>query len=112
MPLEVLQRTFPELWARNLAQDDEAFAWPGGEAYAEFRARVLAGLSATAAGHAGGRVAVVTHAGVISQVLSVIRHRPAAVWSLDRPDPFTSTEVTWEHGRPKTVLRYNDPDWY
>ena len=112
MPLADLQRTFPELWARNLAQDDDSFAWPGGEACAEFRARVLAGLSATAAAHAGGRVAVVTHAGVISQVLGLIRRRPAAVWAVDRPDPFTATEVTWEDGSPKAVLTYNDPDWY
>jgi broad specificity phosphatase PhoE len=112
MPLAHLQRTLPELWARNLAQDDDSFAWPGGEPYAAFRERVLAGLSATAAAHAGGRVAVVTHAGVISQILGVIRHRRAAVWAVDRPDPFTATEVTWENGSPTAVLRYNDPGWY
>ena len=34
MPLQVLQRELPELWARNQAQTDERFAWPGGETYA------------------------------------------------------------------------------
>jgi broad specificity phosphatase PhoE len=112
MPLRDLQREFPELWARNLAQNDDAFAWPGGETYAAFRARLLSGLSLAAAAHAGGRVAVVTHAGVISQVLNVIRNRPAAVWALDRPDPLTATEVTWQDGGPQTILTYNDSRWY
>jgi broad specificity phosphatase PhoE len=112
MPLEMLQRKFPHLWRRNAAQDDDAFGWPGGEAYADFRARVLAGLATTAAAHNGGRVVVVTHAGVISQVLGVIRHRRPAIWELDRPDPFTATEVTWQDGKPTSILTYNDPHWY
>jgi broad specificity phosphatase PhoE len=112
MPLVDLQRQCPELWARNLAQDDDAFAWPGGETYAVFRARVLDGLSGAATAHPGGRVAVVTHAGVISQVLGVIRRRPAAVWALDRPDHLTATEVTWDNGGPQAILTYNEPHWY
>jgi probable phosphoglycerate mutase len=112
MRLEDLQRERPDLWARNLAQNEDTFAWPGGESYAAFRARVLTGLSRTAAAHAGGRVAVVTHAGVIAQVLGVIRRRPAAVWALDRPDPLTATEVTWDNGSPQAILTYNDPRWY
>ena len=112
MPFDRLKSRFPETWARNRAQNDDAFAWPGGETYAQFRARVLGGLAAVAAAHAGGRVAVVTHAGVISQVLGVVRRRRAAVWAVDRPDFFTATEVAWEQGTPAAVLTYNDPDWY
>jgi len=112
MPLDQLQREFPEHWARNLEQNDDAFAWPGGETYAQFRARVLAGLEAAAAAHPSGRIAVVTHAGVISQVLGVIRGRTAAAWAVDRPDPLTATEVSWEHGTPRAVFTYGDRDWY
>jgi 2,3-bisphosphoglycerate-dependent phosphoglycerate mutase len=112
MPLEQLQREFPDYWGRNLDQNDDGFAWPGGESYAQFRARVLSGLEAIAAAHPSGRVAVVTHAGVISQVLGVVRRRAAAVWAVDRPDPCTATEVTWENGTPAAVLTYNDSDWY
>jgi probable phosphoglycerate mutase len=112
MPLAQLQRDFPDLWARNQAQVDDAFAWPGGETYTQFRARVLAGLEAVATSYAGGRVTVVTHAGVISQVLGVIRARPPAAWTADRPDPLTATEVTWDDGAPGTVLTFNNPDWY
>ena len=109
--IEQLQQRYPELWARNEAQTDETFAWPGGETYAQFRARILRGLEATAAVHAGRRVAVVTHAGVISQVLGVIRGRPASAWAPDRPDPLTATEITWWNGAPAAVLAFNDPKW-
>jgi broad specificity phosphatase PhoE len=110
--LDQVQRDFPALWARNNAQEDESFAWPGGETYAQFRTRVLDGLEATATGRAGQRVAVVTHAGVISQVMGLIRGRVASRWSVDRPDPLTATEIAWENGAPSTVLTYNERDWY
>lgn len=112
VPFDQLRRELPDVWARNEAQADETFAWPGGESYARFRARVLGGMNAAARANTGRRVAVVTHAGVIAQVLGVIKGRPASVWSVDRPDPFTATEVTWENGAPGAVLTFNDRDWY
>jgi broad specificity phosphatase PhoE len=112
MPLEQVRREFPQLWERNEAQDDDGFAWPGGESYAQFRHRVLEGLAAAAAAHAGGSVAVVTHAGVISQVIGTVRRRPASVWAPDRPDPLSATEILWEHGQPTAVLAFNDRRWY
>jgi len=112
MSLEQLKRERPDVWARNDTQADETFAWPGGETYARFRARILDGLIATAQAHAGRRIAVVTHAGVIAQVLGVFRGRPAYIWKPDRPDPLTGTEVTWENGAPAALVKFNDPDWY
>ena len=112
MPLQQLQRDCPELWACNQAQTDDGFAWPGGETYAQFRTRVLEGLRATAIAHPGERVAVVTHAGVVSQVVGVIRGRPACVWAADRPEPLTATEVACEDGVPIAVLTHNVADWY
>ena len=112
MPLTELQRQRPELWHLNETQADDSFAWPGGESYAAFRRRVVDGLATTAAMYAGRRVAIVTHAGVISQVMGVIRARPACVWAPDRPHPLTATEIVWENGGPKTVLSYNVPGWY
>ena len=111
MALDVLQRRFPDVWARNQAQRDDDFGWPGGETYAEFRARVLEGLRSVAAAHRGRRVVVVTHAGVISQVLGVIRGRSPAVWEADRPDPLTATDIAWAEHRPGDILSYNDRDW-
>ena len=80
--------------------------------YAQFRARVLAGLRATGIAHAGERVAVVTHAGVISQVLGAIKGRPACVWEADRPEPLSATDVACQDGVPIAVLTYNVADWY
>jgi broad specificity phosphatase PhoE len=112
MPLAELQRDYPEFWTRNAAQVDDTFAWPGGETYAGFRARILEGMQAAASAYAGQRVAIVTHAGVVSQVLGVIRGRPASVWAPDRPRPLTATEIRWQNGRPDAILTYDDPDWY
>jgi broad specificity phosphatase PhoE len=112
MPLERLRREFPDLWSRNEAQVDDTFAWPGGETYEQFRARVLGGLAMTAHAFPSSRVVVVTHAGVISQVLGVVKRRPPSVWVADRPWPLTATEVLWEDGGPRAVLSFSDPDWY
>jgi broad specificity phosphatase PhoE len=111
-PLEHLQQSFPDVWTRNEAQLDDAFAWPRGETYAHFRARVMRGLDLAAARYPAGRAAVVTHAGVVSQVMGVIKSRRACVWQPDRPRPLTATEVLWENGGPRAVLSFNDPDWY
>jgi broad specificity phosphatase PhoE len=111
MRFDDIQRRYPEYWTRNEAQTDDAFAWPSGETYAAFRARILDGLRMAVQGHVGGRLVVVTHAGVISQILGVIRARAAAAWMPDRPRPLTATEITWRNGVPECVLRYDDPDW-
>jgi broad specificity phosphatase PhoE len=112
VPIAEVQARYPQLWKRNEQQADDAFTWPGGESYRAFRARVLSGLERIANRHAGQRVAIVTHAGVITQVLGTIRRRSAAVWKADRPAPLTATEVTWLDGTPGDVLSYNVPDWY
>lgn len=112
MPFEQLQREFADLWTRNQAQSDDTFAWPGGETYAHFRVRVLAGLEHAASRYPNGRVVVVTHAGVISQVVGVLKGRRACAWEPDRPRPLTATELSWDDGAPRTVLSFNDPDWY
>ena len=44
-----------------------------------------------------------THAGVISQVIGVIRCRPASIWATDRPDPFTAAEIVWQSGGPAAI---------
>jgi broad specificity phosphatase PhoE len=112
LPLEQIRRELPDIWARNEAQADESFGWPGGESYAAFRARVLRGVRGTARAYPGRRVAVVTHAGVVSQLLGAVHGRRASAWAPDRPRPLTATEITWSNGRPDTVLAFDDPDWY
>jgi broad specificity phosphatase PhoE len=112
IPLDGLQREHPALWARNQAQVDDGFAWPGGESYRDFRARVVAGLTGIAEAHAGERIAVVTHAGAITQIVGVARGRSAAVWSKDRPDPLGAIECTWRNGGPVGIITYRGQDWF
>jgi broad specificity phosphatase PhoE len=109
--LDEFARFYPVLQAQNDAQSDENFTWPGGESYGRFRARVLVGMTQIAAAHSGRRVAVVTHSGVISQVLGALNGRSAARWEMDRPGPLTATEVLWESDGPRAVLTYNVRHW-
>lgn len=107
LPAEEVRRDLPELWAANQRQDDEGFRWPGGESYRELRQRCLAALGAIAAGHPGERVLVVTHAGVISQILGAIQGTSAARWEDHRPGNASLTEIEWAEGRGR-VLRFDD----
>lgn len=101
MPLRTVARDYPEDWARNAAQTDDDFRWPGGESYAELRDRVLSAIAAIAARHPGARVAIVTHAGVITQLLGHIADERPARWSAYQVGNASLTEVAWGdgHGR-------------
>ena len=110
--LEEIANRHPDLWARNRAQDDEAFAWPGGESYRAFRARVLEALGHVARAHHGERVAIVTHTGVVTQLLGAMRGRSPAIWDADRPNPLTATEVSWVNGAPDALITFDRRDWY
>ncbi|MDQ3810825.1 MAG: histidine phosphatase family protein [Chloroflexota bacterium] len=95
LSLARVQHEFPDLWQRNLRQTDEEFRWPGGESYRDLRQRALACLALIAARHRGQRVLLVTHAGVISQVLGALHGTSAARWELWRPRNGSVTEVCW-----------------
>jgi alpha-ribazole phosphatase/probable phosphoglycerate mutase len=95
LPVDEVQRRFPELWRENWRQSREDFRWPGGESYREFRERCLAAVRSIAAAHLSGRIAMVTHAGVISQIIGFISGVSAARWELFRPGNASVTELTW-----------------
>jgi len=59
-------------WQRHQA----GFAVPGGESVVRFHARVVAAVRAVAARHAGQRVAVVTHGGVLDMVWRAAHRLP------------------------------------
>ncbi len=59
-------------------QDPEGCPPPGGEPLARFRARVLAAWRDVLAAHAGRRVLLVTHGGVIRVLLAHLRSQPPA----------------------------------
>lgn len=107
LPLRSVQACHPVEWARNLAQSDPDFRWPGGESYREFRARILEGVRAIAERHRGQRVMIVTHAGVISQIIGWTRGQSPACWERFRPRNTSITELSWANGSAE-LLRFDD----
>ena len=103
LPLDEVKRRVPELWAANLRQDDDRFRWPGGESYRQLRCRALRATRAIARAHSGERVALVTHAGVVSQLLGAIRGLSAARWEHHRPMNTALTSIEWGHGAGRVV---------
>ena len=107
LPIEEVRRRYPNAWRQNEAQTDENFTWPNGESYRRFRRRVLRVVDAIAGLHPGQRVLIVTHAGVINQVLGSIAGQSAARWESPRPRNTSLTSVLWgKHIR--SVTRYDD----
>ena len=107
MPVGEVQARYAALWRANLQQDDDHFRWPGGESYHELRTRCLAAVGAIASTHADQRVIVVTHAGVISQVLGAVHGVCAARWELFRPGNASLTWVDWQ-GDQGRLIRFDD----
>lgn len=105
--LHHVRHRYREHWERNLAQQDPDFRWPGGESYSEFRARCLDGIAQIAARHSAQRVAVVTHAGVISQILGQMHGLNAARWESFRPGPASITVIDWQDGCA-TLVGFDD----
>jgi probable phosphoglycerate mutase len=62
-----VQHSHPELWALWTRHDAD-LAPPGGESNRVFHARVMHALRALAEAHAGARIAVFTHGGVLDMV--------------------------------------------
>lgn len=106
-PVSRVRERYPDLWEANLREDDPDFRWPQGESYREFRDRSLAAVSRIAAAHPGERVAVVTHAGVICEVIGWLHGTSPAEWSRFRPGNCSLTEVEWA-GDCGTVLVFDD----
>jgi broad specificity phosphatase PhoE len=106
-PISEVTSEYRELWERNLAQAEDDFRWPGGESYREFRARVLARINSIAARNRGERVLLFTHAGVINQVIGVIRGLRPAQWEPFRPGHASITEVEWS-GDSGRLLVFDD----
>jgi alpha-ribazole phosphatase/probable phosphoglycerate mutase len=109
VPLAEVQQRYPILWRANLRQIDDGFQWPGGESYRDFRQRVLHAVSTIAARHRGERVIIVTHAGVISQVLGALNGVRAACWEAFRPHNASLTIVQWADGAGY-LRTFNDHD--
>jgi broad specificity phosphatase PhoE len=109
MPLGEVETRYPAEWAENLRQDDPLFRWPGGESYLDFRARCLRAIRSIADRHPGATVILVTHAGVISQVIGYLRGDPPSRWEQHRPGNASLTRIRW-NGRTIRVTCFDDRD--
>ena len=96
LAIESVRRDYAAVWAENEAQSNDEFRWPGGESYRGFRSRVMRAVRAIARKHSGERVLLITHAGVINQVLGTIAGQSAARWENFRPRNAAITEVIWK----------------
>ncbi len=105
--LSEIRERYPDLWQRNLAQQDNNFGWPDGETYENFRSRVIRAARAIAGRHCGERVVAVTHAGFISQLLGCIAGLKPSQWEQFRPGNASVTEVQWRESGCR-VVRYDD----
>ncbi len=107
LPLREVEHRFPDLWEKNRGQTDERFRWPGGESYREVRARGLRAVRALALAHRGRRLVLVTHAGVVSQILGFLAGVNPARWECYRPRHTTLTEIDWMRGSG-TIVTFDD----
>ncbi len=112
MAVEEVKHRYPELWAENALKNNSDFAWPNGETYTNFRHRIFVALSQIARRQSNARIAVVTHAGAIAQVVGAVNSLSPAVWERYRPAPFTASEVTWSGDAPVQLLSFNVTDWW
>jgi alpha-ribazole phosphatase/probable phosphoglycerate mutase len=103
----------PELY-RAWMESPTAVTFPGGESYADLRARVLAALADLRAGHDGATVALVSHGGVLRAVLADCLQLPAeAIFRLDLRHGAVSV-VEWLGSFPLVRLVNGPPeavDW-
>lgn len=106
LSLTEVQKRYPEHWAQNLEQLDTEFRWPDGESYRELRARSVVALRRIATAHSEECVVIVTHAGVISQLVGWLYGLSAARWEPFRPRNGSITELGSEGGH-FTMLRFD-----
>lgn len=70
-----IQARHPDLWAMWLRHEADS-APPGGESTRSFHGRVLAALDELTRAHAGARIAVITHGGVLDMLWRTVHGQP------------------------------------
>ena len=107
LPLEEVKLRYPNLWLQHLAQTDDEFCWPGGETYRSFRARVTETIDDIAAAHPGERVILVTHSGVITQIMGELEGMPPERWESHRAGNASITAFQWQRAS-RRLLWFDD----
>lgn len=90
---------WPDVYAAWMERPTSV-AFPGGESYADLRARVLRAVEHLRASHRGGAAAVVAHGGVIRAVLALALEMPdSAIFRIDQRYGAINV-VDWLDGTP------------
>lgn len=103
LPITEVRHRYMACWEENMRQDNPDFRWPGGESYRELRERSLAALDRIAREHPGQRILIVTHCGLISQVIGWLHGLSPAQWEKFRPGNGSLTELDWGPSGPRLV---------
>lgn len=99
MAYDEIVRERPDLYRRWM-EEPTAVVFPGGESYADLRARVLAAVRAIRERHAGETVALVAHGGVVRVVVAdALGLEDGAVFRVDQSHGGVSV-VDWLGGTP------------
>lgn len=77
LDVPTIKARHPDLWARWLEHEGD-FALPGGESLRQFHRRVLDTVRALAEAHAGARLALMTHGGVLDMLWRTALGEPIA----------------------------------
>lgn len=102
--------TYPAVY-RAWMEEPARIRFPGGESYADVRARAVGALTEIVERSDGGAVAVVAHGGVIRAVLAFcLQMRPEAAFRLDQRYAGVNV-VEWLDGVPLVRLLNADPTW-
>jgi alpha-ribazole phosphatase len=91
--------TLPDLYAAWMTTPTEV-RFPGGESYADLRARSLAAVERLCSSHEGRTVVAVTHGGVVRAVVSKVLGVPSERIFRIAVNPASVTVVEWLDGEP------------
>ncbi|MBC7938513.1 MAG: histidine phosphatase family protein, partial [Chitinophagaceae bacterium] len=98
LDVPTIQARHPELWRQWLTHHAD-FALPGGESLRQFHTRVMDAVVELVAAHAGRRVVVVTHGGVLDMLWRSVRGLSLdGLRECDIPNTGVN-RLRWAHGR-------------
>ena len=96
---EEIAGTLPDLYVAWMTTPTEV-RFPGGESYADLKARTLVAVERLRASHDGEAVVAVTHGGVVRAVVSDALGMPAERIFRLAVDPASTSVVEWLDGEP------------
>lgn len=102
-----IREVHPALW-QGWQQQRADFAAPGGESQQQFHTRVLAAVAELAAAHAGRRLVVVTHGGVLDMLWRTAQGLPLAGLRQCHIPNTGVNRLRWAAGAPQILVWGDD----